>query len=79
MNPEANHCGKGCKAKMTGICAIFFISSPYSLGAYRKVARVIPMNSRFQARPLPGQAFFSFVLESKRGTSLKLKYFFLMS
>ena len=34
------------------------------------------MNSRFQARPLPGQAFFSFVLESKRGTSLKLEDFF---
>ena len=43
---------------------------------YRKVAQIILMNSRFQARPLPGQAFFSFVLESKRGTSLKLKNFF---
>ena len=33
------------------------------------------MNSRFQAGPLPGQGFFSFVLESKRGTSLKLEFF----
>ena len=34
------------------------------------------MNYRFQARLLPEQAFFSFIPESKRVTSLIIKNFF---